>query len=87
MFLEKFMGKMKIFAFSYRSLGRGVAAYTYFQFNYTLRAGKVANVVPTFKSGERSLAANYRPISLTCIVVKVIERLIHEIPNRSTVTV
>ena len=47
-------------------------------FNYTLRAGKVANVVPTFKSGERSLAANYRPISLTCIVVKVIERLIHQ---------
>ena len=53
-------------------------------FNYTLAAGKlprewkVANVVAIFKSGERSSAENYRPISLTCVVVKVVERLIHD---------
>ena len=61
-------------------LSRSLAAL----FNYTLAVGKlssewkVANVVAIFKSGERSSAENYRPISLTCIVVKVAERLIHD---------
>ena len=36
-----------------------------------------ANVVPVHKKGDKQLANNYRPISLTCIVVKVMERIIH----------
>ena len=39
---------------------------------------KVANVVPIFKSGKNNLADNYRPISLTSVVVKTLERLIHK---------
>jgi len=39
---------------------------------------KVANVVPIFKSGKNNLADNYRPISLTGVVVKTLERLIHK---------
>ena len=35
-----------------------------------------ANVVPVYKKGDRRIAANYRPISLTSIVVKVMERII-----------
>ena len=35
------------------------------------------NVVPVHKKGDKQLANNYRPISLTCIVVKVMERIIH----------
>ena len=35
-----------------------------------------ANVVPVFKKGDRRIVANYRPISLTSIVVKIMERII-----------
>ena len=35
-----------------------------------------ANVMPVFKKGDKSLAANYRPISLTCILCKVLERIL-----------
>ena len=37
---------------------------------------KIAEVVPTFKSGNRSEASNYRPISLTLIPCKIMESII-----------
>ena len=36
-----------------------------------------ANVVPVFKRNDRHVPGNYRPISLTSIVVKTMERVIH----------
>ena len=39
---------------------------------------KVSRVSPIFKSGSRAEPLNYRPISLTCMCCKVIERLISE---------
>ena len=36
-----------------------------------------ANIVPVHKKGEKQLPTNYRPISLTCIIVKTMERIIH----------
>uniref|UniRef100_A0A1X7TEY0 Reverse transcriptase domain-containing protein n=1 Tax=Amphimedon queenslandica TaxID=400682 RepID=A0A1X7TEY0_AMPQE len=35
-------------------------------------------VTPVYKSGDRSSVKNYRPISLLCILSKVLERLIFE---------
>ena len=35
-----------------------------------------ANVVPIFKKGDKSLTANYRPVSLTSIVGKILESVI-----------
>jgi hypothetical protein len=35
-----------------------------------------ANVAPIFKKGNKNLAANYRPVSLTCICCKVMEHII-----------
>ena len=35
-----------------------------------------ANITPVFKKGNEHLVSNYRPISLTCIIVKVLERII-----------
>ena len=51
-------------------------------FDPSLQTGKLpadwtkANVMPVFKKGDKSLAANYRPISLTCILCKVLEHIL-----------
>ena len=51
-------------------------------FEKSLQTGKLpsewvtANVMPVFKKGDKSLAANYRPISLTCIFCKVLEHIL-----------
>jgi len=37
---------------------------------------KMANICPVFKKGERYQAANYRPVSLTCISAKIMEHCI-----------
>ena len=39
---------------------------------------KLANVVPIFKKGSKADVENYRPISLTCLVMKVFERIIKD---------
>ena len=52
-------------------------------FNLSLSQGKVpddwknSNVTPIFKSGDESLAQNYRPISLLSLSSKVLKRLVH----------
>ena len=38
---------------------------------------KCANIVTVFKKGDKTLASNYRPISLTGISCRIMERLIH----------
>ena len=51
-------------------------------FNKSLRLGslpmdwKLANVVPVFKKDNKEYAENYRPISLLCLVSKVMERCV-----------
>ena len=54
-------------------------------FNKSIHTGqvpsdwKIAHVTPVFKKGSRTLAENYRPISLTSIVCKILESFICEI--------
>ena len=40
---------------------------------------KSANVAAIFKKGDRSKAANYRPVSLTCICCKLLENIVSSI--------
>ena len=40
---------------------------------------KRANVSPLFKSGSRINSENYRPVSLTCVLCKVLESLIKDV--------
>ena len=53
-------------------------------FNQSLRSGIIpqdwrdANVSPIFKKGARSKPNNYRPVSLTSQIVKLLERLIYD---------
>ena len=34
---------------------------------------KLANVTPVFKKGSKHIPGNYRPISLTCIICRIME--------------
>ena len=36
----------------------------------------LANICPLFKKGDRSLARNYHPVSLTCIPCKLLEHIV-----------
>ncbi len=53
-------------------------------FNFSLRQGCVlvdwdtANVTPLFKKGDRITPGNYRPISLTSVVGKMLESIISD---------
>ena len=53
-------------------------------FNLSLSTGKLPNdwkeaiIVPIYKNGDRILASNYRPVSLTSVVCKLLERLIRD---------
>ena len=59
-----------------------IAAPLAYLFNLSMRTGMLpedwttANVVPVFKRNKRNLVCNYRPISLTSLVVKTMERII-----------
>ena len=52
-------------------------------FNLSLSRGSLpqdwtsAHIVPVHKKNDRSNPSNYRPISLTTIVIKVLEKLVH----------
>ena len=39
---------------------------------------KCANVTPIFKKGSKSDAGNYRPISLTSVVIKILEKILRD---------
>ena len=53
-------------------------------FNLSLKEGvvpfewKEANIIPLFKKGSRNKSDNYRPVSLTSVVCKLLERLIKD---------
>ena len=56
----------------------------YLLFKESLKTGKIpqqwkdATVVAIFKKGSKRLASNYRPISLTCIICKILESIIRD---------
>ena len=53
-------------------------------FNMSLHEGivplewKEANIIPLFKKGSRNKSVNYRPVSLTSVICKVLETIIKD---------
>ena len=53
-------------------------------FNMSLQEGiepfewKVANIIPLFKKGSRNKSENYRPVSLTSVICKLLETIIRD---------
>ena len=53
-------------------------------FNLSLKEGvvpfewKEANIIPLFKKGSRNKSENYRPVSLTSVICKLLERLMKD---------
>ena len=53
-------------------------------FNLSLKEGivmferKKANIIPLFKQGSRNKSENYRPVSLSSVICKLLERLIKD---------
>jgi hypothetical protein len=53
-------------------------------FNLSITSGnvprdwKLANVIPVFKSGAKNVYNNYRPISVTSTVSKVLEKIVYD---------
>ena len=41
-----------------------------------LKEWSLANVCPIFRKGDRSLACNYRPVSLTCVPCTLLEHIV-----------
>jgi hypothetical protein len=58
------------------------ASSLFLDYSISLSRGEVpsdwrqANVISVFKKGEKYLASNYRPVSLTCICCKVLEHIV-----------
>ena len=38
---------------------------------------KASGIIPLYKSGNKNLFENYKPISLTCIFSKILEKLFY----------
>ena len=61
-----------------------LATFLLIFFTHSLSSGVVppslkrAAITPDFKSGDRSVPSNYRPISLTYVISKVLERIIRK---------
>ena len=55
-----------------------------FVFNMSLLEGivplewKEANIIPLFKKGSRNKSVNYRPVSLTSVICKLLETIIRD---------
>ena len=39
---------------------------------------KEANIIPLFKQGSRNKSVNYRPVSLTSVICKLLESVIRD---------
>ena len=67
-----------------KEVGKEISPALCIIFNTSMAEGSLpedwlmANVSPIYKKGKKHIAGNYRPVSLTCIVCKLMEGLVRE---------
>ena len=77
-------GPDKIHPRALKEVATAIVKPLYWIFSSTMEKRKLptiwkrANVSPIFKKGNRQLASNYRPVSLTCILCKLQESMIRD---------
>ena len=82
--VNKSCGPDKLYPRVLKELANEIAKPLQIIFNKTILEGKVpedwklANVTPIFKKGSRSSRSNYRPVSLTSVVCRLLESLIRD---------
>ena len=65
-----------------KEVREGIATQLYLIFKRSLEEGKVptawkdSSVTALHKSGDKSLASNYQPVSLTSVICKMLEHII-----------
>ena len=80
--IHKATGPDKISCRILKEMAAEVAPILHLFFQASINQGilptdwKTANVVPIFKKGDKSKAENYRPVSLTSVVCKMMEHII-----------
>ena len=68
----------------FRSCAGSFTNLVYHLLSLSLRSQKILlewrthTVIPVFKSGDKSSVTNHRPISLLCIISKVLEKLVYQ---------
>ena len=81
--VSKACGPDHIPAFLLKCCAEVISSPLSYLFNESMSPGRLprdrvcANVVPVFKRDDRHTPSNYRPISLTPIVIKTMEHIIH----------
>ena len=79
---HKAAGPVQIKPIVLQTLHKELAPILQVIFQVSINQGKLpniwkdANVSPVFKKGDKSEPSNYRPISLTCILCKVLEHIV-----------
>ena len=72
-------------SFVLKKIGTSISKFLYILFNASLQSGviphqwKTALIVPVFKKGSRYSVNNYRPISLTSSICRILERILCDI--------
>ena len=80
--LNRVAGPDKLKPLLLREVREEIAPILKIVFERSLQTGKLpadwtgANVMPVFKKEDKFLASNYRPISLTCILCKVLDHVL-----------
>ena len=80
---NKANGPAKIPAYFLKKTAPLIAPILFLIFQSSLNQGilppdwKTANIIPIYKKGNRSQLSNYRPVSLTSICCKALERIIY----------
>ena len=82
--INKSLGPDGLSARVLKEMSDVIAVPVHILFKNSLQTGsipkiwKTANITAIYKKGDKKFAGNYRPVSLTCIICKLLEKIVRE---------